>query len=65
MTARWSALRTGRALHPRNIIFRFWYLFLLEAEWTSGPSKPSNICIYYTDAVSFLRGGNSLLKDFT
>jgi hypothetical protein len=43
MAVRLSALRTGRAVLPRNIFFCFWYLFLLEAEWTPGPSATGRI----------------------
>jgi hypothetical protein len=39
MALRLSSLRTRRTLLPRNIIIFlcFWYLFLLEAEYTPGP----------------------------
>jgi hypothetical protein len=40
MAVRLSAIRTGRALLFRNI---FWYLFLLEAEWTQGLVRPEGL----------------------
>jgi hypothetical protein len=39
MAVRLSALRIGRTLLPRNIIF----LLVLEAEWTLGPSAAESI----------------------
>jgi hypothetical protein len=38
-----SALRTDRALFPRNIIFYFWYSFLLDAEYIPGSSEAEMI----------------------
>jgi hypothetical protein len=38
-----SALRTCRTLLPRNIIFMFLELILLEAEWTPGPNVAERI----------------------
>jgi hypothetical protein len=46
MAVRLSALRTSRALLPRNIIIFFlclWYSFLLEAEWAPGSSAAGRI----------------------
>jgi hypothetical protein len=40
---RLSALRVDRALSPRTLFFCFWYLFLLETEWTSWPSVAGRI----------------------
>jgi hypothetical protein len=40
---RLSDLRTGRALLPRNMFVCFWYSFLLEADWTPGPSMAGGI----------------------
>jgi hypothetical protein len=38
MAVRLSSLRTGRALLARNIIYCFWYSFLLKAVQTTGLS---------------------------
>jgi hypothetical protein len=43
MAVRLSALRTGRALLPRNIIIMFLVSFLLEVEYTPGPSAARRI----------------------
>jgi hypothetical protein len=43
VAARLSAISTGRALLPRNIVFCFWYSFLLEAEQPPGPSAAGSI----------------------
>jgi hypothetical protein len=38
-----AAQRTERTLLPRNIIFCFWYSFMLDAEWTPGLDLPEGL----------------------
>jgi hypothetical protein len=55
MTVSLLALRTGRAVLPRNIFFCFWYSFLLEGEWNPGYSAAGGI--KYIEKNSFTSSG--------
>jgi hypothetical protein len=59
MAVRLLTMRAGRALLPKNII---WYSFLLEAEWTPGPSAAERIR-YIGQRINGLTGTRTLSSE--